>query len=141
MKVIKDVYDHSSISYPYLNLYCKQISTNVWDLDFQKGYLEGAWDYNVFLHMGQVIISFETDYGVYRIRMLPIHYHIIYIIQKTNEGCVLINFSNINTFIKQYLDNLKYDNIFIEYVFNQLLENDILIKCEGKCPVNEEERN
>ena len=90
MKVINDINNTINKDYKYRNLSTIYISKPVWNFNYEKGHSECIYEFHkpypepsithnveFFLHLGEVITEFKTDFGIYNIRMLPIHYEII----------------------------------------------------------------
>lgn len=110
-KVILDIISKCNMKYKKLDTI--HISKSIWDLDYSIGYYEirqSDIEYTQYhLHLGEIVTEFKTNKGCYNIRMLPIHYEIIY---------------NPNGFKYNALKN--YDEKYVDTIFKQLLDNNIL---------------
>jgi len=117
-KVILDIINskHNMKYMKYKKLDTIPISKSIWDLDYSVGYYEfrqSDIEYTQYhLHLGEIVTEFKTNKGNYNIRMLPIHYEIIY---------------NPNDFKNNALRN--YDKEYTDNIFQQLLDNNILEMC------------
>ena len=135
-KVLSEINETPDIVFHgYSNL--KKISPS-WNLNinFQKYYefkfhdgdIENKKYARVYLHIGEVNTVFKTDIGEYNIRMLPMHYNIINKIKNRQ-------LFNIHASYKLYNSN------YLDIVFNQLLENEIIKYEDSKFIINKQYNN
>jgi len=134
MKIINDI--NNIYDYKYYEISPIVITKSMWHFDYSKGYQKLKYsieDNNnnssfhiiqFFLHLGEIVTDFKTNKGTFNIRMLPIHYEII---------------NHPNT-----IDNIliDYNKEYINFIFKQLLENDILEMTnkykDGKFQINKD---
>lgn len=133
-KVLSEINDRCDITIPgdpNLNQMTKISPSWNLNIDFQKYYefnIENNKYARVYLHIGEINTIFKTDIGEYNIRMLPMHYDFLNKIKNRQ-------LFNIHELYKLYNSN------YLDIVFNQLLENEIIKYENSEFIINKQYNN